>query len=60
MSKQSLLGKRVLVTQADMFIGPILCEVFAKHGATVIASTDPLVSSARKRRKLRDESLFGV
>jgi len=44
MSNQSLLGKRVLVTHADMFMGPILCEVFANHGATVIANIDPLVS----------------
>ncbi len=45
MSDQSLLGKRVLVTQADIFMGPVLCEVFASHGATVIASTDPLVAA---------------
>jgi 2-keto-3-deoxy-L-fuconate dehydrogenase len=45
MSSHSLLGKRVLVTQADRFMGPVLCEVFAAHGATVIASTDPLVST---------------
>ena len=45
MSSQSLLGKRVLVTQADRFMGPVLCEVFASHGATVIASTDPLESA---------------
>lgn len=44
MSDQSLLGKRVLVTQADMFMGPVLCEVFAGHGATVIANTDSLVA----------------
>jgi NAD(P)-dependent dehydrogenase (short-subunit alcohol dehydrogenase family) len=42
MSNQILVGKRVLVTQADQFMGPALCEVFAKHGATVIASTDPI------------------
>jgi 2-keto-3-deoxy-L-fuconate dehydrogenase len=45
MSTQSLLGKRVLVTQADVFMGPVLCEVFAAHGASVIASTDSLVSA---------------
>jgi 2-keto-3-deoxy-L-fuconate dehydrogenase len=45
MSNQILLGKRVLVTQADMFMGPVLCDVFAKHGASVIASTDPLLSA---------------
>ena len=43
MSNQILAGKRVLVTHADAFMGPVLCEVFAEHGATVIPSTDPLV-----------------
>jgi 2-keto-3-deoxy-L-fuconate dehydrogenase len=45
MSDQILLGKRVLVTHADAFMGPVLCEVFASHGATVIPSSDPLVSA---------------
>jgi 2-keto-3-deoxy-L-fuconate dehydrogenase len=37
-----LLGKRILVTQADAFMGPTLCEVFAEHGAEVVASKAPL------------------
>jgi len=45
MSNQSLLGKRVLVTHADAFMGPVLCEVFANQGATVIPSTDPLITA---------------
>jgi len=45
MSNQILLGKRVLITHADAFMGPVLCEVFANHGATVIPSTDPLISA---------------
>ena len=45
MSNQILLGKRVLVTHADVFMGPALCEAFANHGATVIPSSDPLVSA---------------
>ena len=45
MSNQILLGKRVLITHADAFMGPVLCEVFASHGATVIPSTDPLRSA---------------
>lgn len=45
MSNQILLGKRVLITHADAFMGPVLCEVFANHGATVIPSTDPLLSA---------------
>ncbi|MCB1907303.1 MAG: SDR family oxidoreductase [Rhodocyclaceae bacterium] len=35
-----LQGRRVLITQADAFMGPALCEVFAEQGAEVIASTD--------------------
>ncbi|MBN8531002.1 MAG: SDR family oxidoreductase [Alphaproteobacteria bacterium] len=42
MSNPILSGKRVLVTQADSFMGPVICEVFASHGATVIQSTGPL------------------
>lgn len=45
MSSQILLGKRVLVTHADAFMGPVLCEVFANHGAAVIPSTDSLMSA---------------
>ena len=44
MNGTMLDGKRVLVTHADVFMGPVLCEVFARHGATVIADTDPLAS----------------
>jgi 2-keto-3-deoxy-L-fuconate dehydrogenase len=38
----TLQGKRILVTQADTFMGPMLCEVFAEHGAEVVASTASL------------------
>jgi 2-keto-3-deoxy-L-fuconate dehydrogenase len=34
-----LHGLRVLVTQADAFMGPALCEVLAEQGAVVVAST---------------------
>jgi 2-keto-3-deoxy-L-fuconate dehydrogenase len=44
MSDQNLRGIRVLVTHADKFMGPTLCEVFAEHGATVVANTDSLLS----------------
>jgi len=30
-----LHGKRILVTQADGFLGPALCTVLAEQGATV-------------------------
>jgi len=34
-----LANKRVLVTQADEYMGPAMCELFAAEGATVITST---------------------
>jgi len=37
-----LVGKRVLITQADQFMGPKLCEVFTSHGAHVIADNSLL------------------
>lgn len=45
MTSSVLKGKRVLVTQADAFMGPVLCEVFAAYGASVIASTELLVDA---------------
>lgn len=45
MSFDSLAGKHVLITQADAFMGPVLCEIFAKHGAHVIADTSSLVEN---------------
>lgn len=35
-------GQRVLITQADVFMGPAFCEGFAACGAEVIADTRPL------------------
>ena len=49
MAERSLQGKRILVTHADAFMGPTLCEVLAEHGAEVIASTDPLHERATTR-----------
>lgn len=45
MQNQLLKEKRVLITQADVFMGPILCEVFAEHGATVLADSNPLLET---------------
>jgi 2-keto-3-deoxy-L-fuconate dehydrogenase len=42
---QTLTGKRVLVTQAGDFMGPVVCEVLAEHGAEVIASSDSLLEA---------------
>ncbi|SES95237.1 2-keto-3-deoxy-L-fuconate dehydrogenase [Marinobacter segnicrescens] len=42
MSETSLKGKRILVTQAGDFMGPVLCEVLAEQGATVIPNYDDI------------------
>ena len=44
MATHSLAAKRVLVTQADAFMGPVLCAVLAEHGASVIASNESLLA----------------
>ncbi|MFB0915519.1 MAG: SDR family oxidoreductase [Burkholderiaceae bacterium] len=36
---QHLTDKRILVTQADAFMGPALCATLADHGAHVISDT---------------------
>ncbi|MFP5401042.1 MAG: hypothetical protein ACLGH1_03735 [Gammaproteobacteria bacterium] len=40
--ENALAGKRVLITQADAFMGPALCEVFAEQGAELVASASAL------------------
>lgn len=42
-----LTGKRVLLTQADDFMGPVLAQVFGELGATVIADRSDLSDPAR-------------
>jgi 2-keto-3-deoxy-L-fuconate dehydrogenase len=42
MPDTDLAGKRVLITQADVFMGPVLSEVFNERGAIVTASSGSL------------------
>lgn len=41
-----LSGKRILVTEAHEFMGPMLCTVLAEQGAEVVASEVPLSAPA--------------
>ncbi|NIR31220.1 MAG: SDR family oxidoreductase [Gammaproteobacteria bacterium] len=41
-----LQGKRVVVTQADDYMGPATIDVFAEHGATIIADKRDLTAPA--------------
>lgn len=49
----ALAGKRVLITQADGFMGPPLVEAFREHGADVIADLTELDSGAAGERVVR-------
>lgn len=56
----ALTGRRVLVTQADAFMGPALCETLAAHGATVVASTGSLASPDAAARVVHDAGEIDV
>jgi 2-keto-3-deoxy-L-fuconate dehydrogenase len=52
--RNALVDKRVLITQATEFMGPVLCDVFAEQGADVIANADDLVEPSAAARIVRD------
>jgi len=52
MTSTMLAGKRVLLTQADVFMGPVLREVLVAHGAEVIADTRSLADDAEMPQRI--------
>jgi NAD(P)-dependent dehydrogenase (short-subunit alcohol dehydrogenase family) len=58
----SLQGRRVMITQSDEFMGPVLARAFADHGAVVIADpsslADPAAAEAAVRRAGRVDVLI--
>lgn len=48
-----LTGKRILITQSNEFMGPVLCEVFTEQGANVIASPLPLQAPQAAREAVQ-------
>jgi 2-keto-3-deoxy-L-fuconate dehydrogenase len=58
--QHTLTGQRVLITQATEFMGPVLCEVFAEQGATVIASAQALSEPEAAQRVVREAGDFDV
>lgn len=58
--QNALADRRVLITQATEFMGPVLCGVFAEQGATVIASTEPLAEPGAAERVVRAAGAFDV
>jgi 2-keto-3-deoxy-L-fuconate dehydrogenase len=55
-----LTGKRVLVTQAAEFMGPVLCDVFAQQGAVVVASSEALLDPGAAERVVSDAGRIDV
>ncbi|TXH88007.1 MAG: short-chain dehydrogenase, partial [Thauera aminoaromatica] len=49
MHANSLSGRRVLVTQADAFMGPALCEAFRAAGAEVVPDRSALLERGAGR-----------
>ena len=49
-----LQGKRILVTQTDAFMGPVLCDVLEQHGASVVRSTQSLVDPGAAAQVVAD------
>jgi 2-keto-3-deoxy-L-fuconate dehydrogenase len=56
----NLAGKRILVTQSDAFMGPVLCEVFSEHGATVMADTAVLSEPGAPARLVESSGVIDV
>lgn len=50
MQSTMLAGKRVLITHADAFMAPALCEALQQHGATVVADVSPLLDPEEPAR----------
>lgn len=58
--QNTLVGKRILITQSTEFMGPMLCEVFAEQGAIVVASHDDLSIPEASERAVREAGPIDV
>ena len=54
MSALRLAGRRILVTQADVFMGPVLCDVLREHGADVVDDRRSLLEPDAPAAAVRD------
>jgi 2-keto-3-deoxy-L-fuconate dehydrogenase len=55
-----LADKQILVTHADAFMGPVLCDVLEEHGATVIRSTARLIEPGEPARIIAEAGRIDV
>ncbi|MBK8594761.1 MAG: SDR family oxidoreductase [Holophagales bacterium] len=58
--ERTLTGRRVLITQATEFMGPVLCDVFAQQGAEVVASAEALLAPSAPERVVSDAGRIDV
>ena len=58
--QNALTGKRILITQATEFMGPMLCTVFAEQGADVVQSHADLSAADAVEEVLRNAGSFDV
>ena len=57
---QTLAGKRVLLTQADDYMGPATIEVFEAAGATVLADASDLTEPSRCQELVQDSGEIDI
>lgn len=55
-----LADKKILVTQADTFMGPALCSTLTSHGARVIDSTDSLLETGAAEQLIKQSGEIDV
>lgn len=60
MNPMNFTGKRVLITQADLFMGPVLTEVFTELGATVLADNGALDDPARPAQLIAESGVVDI
>lgn len=58
--QNALTGKRILITQATEFMGPMLCTVFAEQGADVVQSHADLSAAGAVEEVIQNAGAFDV
>ena len=58
--QHALTGKRILITQATEFMGPMLCTVFAEQGADVVQSHADLSAAGAVEEVIQNAGSFDV
>ena len=60
MSPLDFSRKRVLITQSNEFMGPVLCDVFRELGATVLADSSALDNPSRPAELIQESGIVDI